>query len=365
MVQGAIASTDGVHWQRPYLLCLLAIAIGSLALLWRRSRPLAAAVITVLADGVLLVVPPDRNWVPMAGMVALYTLATLAERRVVWITGAAAALGLALTWVLQPGGGLTIAVLLPVDCVAFAVILGEAVRNRRAYLAQVEERAEQAERTREEEARRRVREERVRIARELHDVVAHHITLVNAQAGVAHHLLRKDPEKAYQALGHIRDTSRTALEELRATVGLLRQDDDPPPSLQPAPGFTRLDDLLDSFREADMEIRLTREGRARPLTGTADLAAYRIVQEALTNAGKHGTGAGADLRLAYTDDVLQITVANRAHPARRGAGTGHGLIGMRERAEAAGGSFHADTGPDGVFHLRATLPLSTAEGTPT
>nr|BFE59309.1 hypothetical protein GCM10020063_038350 [Dactylosporangium thailandense] len=197
--------------------------------------------------------------------------------------------------------------------------------------------------------RRQVREERVRIARDLRDVVANHITLVNAQAGVAHHLLRTDPDRAYQALAGIRDTSR-------ATVGLLRADDEPD-NRQPAPGFAELDALLDGFRQAGLDVRVTRSGVPRPLTGTADLAAYRIAQEALTNARKHGSGGAVDLDLTYSTDTLDITLANPARPGVQGPGTGHGLIGMRERAASAGGRFSAAM-TAGRFVLHLSLPLA-------
>jgi signal transduction histidine kinase len=253
---------------------------------------------------------------------------------------------------------------LPANFVIVVVAAGDSVRNRRAYLAQVEERAVQAERTREEDARRIVREERVRIARELHDVVAHHMALVNAQVAVAHHLLRTDLDKAYLALAHVKETSRSALDELRATVSLLRDDDDPHTDLQPAPSFSGLGDLLTSVRETGLDIRLSTSGPVRRLSGTTDLAAYRIVQEALTNASKHGTGSRAALNLTYTSTALDITVTNQGQPARRGPGTGHGIIGMRERAEAASGTLAAGLGPDGTYRLHATLPLSRQEKGP-
>ncbi len=188
-------------------------------------------------------------------------------------------------------------------------------------------------------------------------MVAHHITLVNAQAGVAHHLLRSHPDRAHEALADIRETSRTALDELRATVGLLRQDDDPPPSRSPAPSFDDVDELIDSFRRSGLDVRVTREGEPRPLAGAADLAAYRIVQEALTNASKHGTESSAELGLRFGPGSLVLTVSNAARPDHRGSGTGHGLIGLRERAEAAGGRSSARLTGDGRFVVEAELPL--------
>ncbi|MFD0524310.1 sensor histidine kinase [Paractinoplanes durhamensis] len=292
-----------------------------------------------------------------AAVVALYTVAVQTDRRTAATLGAvAAALLTASSIIWLPNHVFHIGVLLPINYVAVAVAVGDAVRNQRALLLQERRRTREAELSRESEARRQVREERVRIARELHDVVAHHITLVNAQSGVAHHLLRTDPERAYQALAGIKETSRAALDELRATVGLLRADDEPE-SLQPVPAFAEVDGLLESFRAAGLDVRLTRRGVAGPLTGPADLAAYRIVQEALTNASKHGTEPRAEVELTYDDRTLTVTVTNPAASGRSGPGTGHGLIGMRERAEAAGGHFAATLKASGFFVITAVVPV--------
>ncbi|MFG2042828.1 sensor histidine kinase [Dactylosporangium sp. NPDC048998] len=337
--------------------------IGAGALLLRRRYPRTVAVVTTLCGAALPMLAPHQVVVDTATVVALYTVAEATDRRTAATLGAVAAVLLtasSMRWL--PGHFLDIRNAVPVNYVAAAVAVGDSVRNQRALLRQERRRAAEAERTREGEARRRVREERVRIARDLHDVVTHHITLVNAQAGVAHHLLRTDPGRAYQALAGIKETSRAALDELRATVGLLRADDEPE-SLQPAPSFTDLDGLLESFRRAGLDVRLTRRGTARPLTGTADLAAYRIVQEALTNASKHGIGPRVELDLTYTEYTLDITLTNPAEPGRRGPGTGHGLIGMRERAESAGGRFIAGL-QAGAFVVHAGLPLTVTSEPP-
>ncbi|WP_258040299.1 sensor histidine kinase, partial [Streptomyces sp. SM9] len=168
-----------------------------------------------------------------------------------------------------------------------AAAAGDAVRSRRAYITAIHERADRAERTREEEARRRVAEERLRIARDLHDVVAHHIALVNVQAGVAAHVMDRRPDQAKEALAHVREASRSALDELRATVGLLRQSGDPEAPTEPAPGLARLDDLAERFRNAGLPVEIACPDRGDPLPAAVDLAAYRVVQEALTNVHKH------------------------------------------------------------------------------
>ncbi|MFD6175031.1 sensor histidine kinase [Streptomyces coeruleorubidus] len=258
-----------------------------------------------------------------------------------------------------------------------AGILGHSVRNRRAYLAAVEERARRAEESRDSEARRRVAEERLRIARELHDLVAHQITLANAQATVAAHLFDARPEQTRKSLEELVGTTADALDDLRATVGLLRQAGDAPASAEPAPGLSRLPTLLDSFRRAGLEVSVHQEGTARPLPPGVDLTAYRIVQEALTNVTKHAGTGSARVRLAWNRDRVTITVADDGGDARTAptaspgpsASTmperqpGYGLIGMRERATAVGGHLFAGRRPEGGFLVSTQLPLPPAKDT--
>ena len=244
-----------------------------------------------------------------------------------------------------------------------AGVLGHSVGNRRAYLAAVEERALRAEQSRDSEARRRVAEERVRIARELHDLVAHQITLANAQATVAAHLFDARPEQTRKSLSELVETTGHALDELRATVGLLRQSGDAPAPAEPAPGLSRLPKLLESFRRAGLEVSLHQEGTARPLSPGVDLTAYRIIQEALTNVTKHAGTGGARVRLAWSRERVSITVADDGGGAARTAPdrpSGYGLIGMRERATAVGGQLSAGGRPEGGFLVTAELPLPAA-----
>ncbi|MEU0250247.1 sensor histidine kinase [Streptomyces sp. NPDC006235] len=270
-----------------------------------------------------------------------------------------------------------------------AGVLGHSVRNRRAYLAAVEERARRAEESRDSEARRRVAEERLRIARELHDLVAHQITLANAQATVAAHLFDTRPEQTRKSLNELVETTADALDDLRATVGLLRQSGEAATPAEPAPGLSRLPALLESFRRAGLEVSVHQEGPARPLPPGVDLTAYRIVQEALTNVTKHAGTGSARVRLTWNRDRVTITVADdgngsRTAPAaptgsstRTGSSTstgpsaftmpdrppGYGLIGMRERATAVGGHLSAGRRPEGGFLVSAQLPLPPVKGT--
>ncbi|WP_237048486.1 sensor histidine kinase [Lentzea guizhouensis] len=239
--------------------------------------------------------------------------------------------------------------------IGMAAAAGEAVRTRRAYIAAVEERALRAERTREEEARRRVAEERLHIARELHDVVAHHISVINVQASVAEHLITSRPDAAAEALQHVRRASSSVLDELRALLGVLRAPEDLTAPAEPAPGLDRLGPLVDTFRESGLELRWTSAGEPRPLPATVDLVAYRVIQEALTNAHRHGDGA-AHLSVTHTPAELVLQVVNTCGHNASG-GSGLGLIGIRERASAVGGTASAGLGPDDLFRVHVTLPL--------
>ncbi|MFC9236121.1 sensor histidine kinase [Streptomyces decoyicus] len=368
----------------PVIWTLAALAVSCVPLIARNRWPLAVVAATVaihLAQAALL---PLARPTPAATAVALYTVAVRAGRRRAWRIGTVAAVVLITASLVFPPGAAKLPHPLPlaekipsslalIAWTLMAVAIGDAVRSRRDVLAAAVERAERAERTKEDEARRRVTAERLRIARELHDVVAHHITLVNAQAGVAHHLMRTDTDHAYQALERIRDTSRAALDELRATVGLLRHGEDPVEPREPAPGLDGLDALLDSFRHSGLHVTQERTGQPAELSPITDLTAYRIIQEALTNTRKHAGPASARVRLDFRTDVLRIAVEDDGRGVAgsgRGngpavaaldgipdAGTGHGMIGMRERARSAGGTLTAGPRPEGGFRIDAELPL--------
>jgi signal transduction histidine kinase len=293
-------------------------------------------------------------------MIAAYALGTRPERREVNAIMAVSSLLLSAAPLTLGGGGWedasqTASVAFPL----LACALARSVSDRLALLAALEERARRAEQSRESEARRRVAEERLRIARELHDIVAHHITLANAQAQVASHLFDSRPEQARASLGKLARTTGDALDELRATVGLLRRSGESPTPLEPSPGLSQLDELVGSFRRGGLNVAVRREGTPRPLTPGADLTAYRIIQEALTNVTKHAATGTARVGLSYERDRLTITVADDGRPTHHTDSPqgGYGLIGMRERAAAAGGQLTAGPGPGGGFLVTSELPL--------
>ncbi|ONK14624.1 Sensor histidine kinase DesK [Streptomyces sp. MP131-18] len=363
LVGGAIDPDGGTAAPPPAPAFLLAAL--SCAVLPPRHRLPRTAVAVTAGCGVLA--PPlglDFNPLLMVpAMVAVFSFAARRETREVAAAIAASAVPPAASSLLFGAGswlesGTASTVFFPLLAGAF----GTAARNRRAYLAAVEERARRAEESRESEARRRVAEERVRIARDLHDVVAHHITLVHAQASVAALFFDSRPDEARASLGQLTENTSSALDELRATVGLLRESGDRGAPLAPPPGLAELPALADSFRHAGLAVSVHRSGRARPLSPGADLTAHRIVQEALTNVTKHaGTGA-ARVDLAYGHDRLTITVTDdgRRVAAAGERPPGHGLIGMRERATAAGGRLSAGPRPEGGFRVAAELPLPPA-----
>jgi signal transduction histidine kinase len=334
-----------------------AALVGFLLITVRRRWPLAAFALSAAATagfGIWVDLLPQ---ILVAAVVCAYTLASLTNRRTAWIGGAAAAAGIYAAAVLPRGHGWTEAENITVFAwLGMAVAVGDLTRTRRAYIASVLDRAQRAERTREEEARRRVMEERVRIARELHDVVAHHIAMINVQAGVADHLLYQRPEQTKKSLAEIRQAARAVIDELATVLGVLRGTDDEP--AEPPPGLERLAQLLDSLADAGLRVEHRQDGDIRPLPAAVDLAAYRIVQESLTNAHKHGAGGRVQLQFEYTSDGLAITVDNRA--ASGGAGAGYGLTGMRERVAAVGGTLAAGLDEREHFTVSAFLPAPAA-----
>jgi signal transduction histidine kinase len=362
-VLSVVAASVQPH-QHQFLLRWPAVAlaaVGCSALVWRHRHPFGVLAVT-LGCGVVFQLLGIRDSPLVTGpvLVSVYNLAARTDRRTAWTVAAVSAAVLVSAGAMgTPKSWLDADKVAMLAWMALPAAVGDGVRSRRAYVAAVEERAEHAERTREQEAQQRVAAERVRIARELHDIVAHHIALINAQAGVAVHLVDQRPEQILTALKDIRDTSRSALDELRVTVGLLRQSEDPIAPRDPMPGLAQVPALLASFERAGLAVSHVRRGTAKPLEPAVDLAAYRIVQESLTNVRKHAGADHAWLFLRYQRERLTITVENdgSAGPHHPHPGVGHGLIGMRERAATIGGRLYAGPRPEGGFTVTAELPL--------
>ena len=343
---------------------LLAVLCASSLLV--RSRWPVGSLLAVGAFGTVYLAAGNRFLAIMPTvLIALYSAVAYSglPRRQVWGIAVGVAVSLTLahvigdfdfprnaTGLLLDGGWMTI-----------AILLGDTLRSRRAYAHEVELRAIEAEQTREEAAQRRVVEERLQIARDLHDILAHTVALINVQAGVAAHVIDKQPEQAREALNTIKEASRSTLQELRALVGVLREGDGAAAPLAPAPTLRRLDDLIDAVRDAGVDITVDYARPAGPLPATVDVAAYRILQEALTNAIKHAGTASVQVSVRRAGPNLELTVTNsrNGHAAPTlPVGAGHGIPGMRERATAVGGSLEAGPLPDGGFQVRAALPVS-------
>ena len=319
--------------------------------LWLAVAATTAAAVTTVATGT-----PDFLLFP-ALVVAAAAFSTHSERTPA-IAAATAVSGVLLAghlaFSLHGGSGWSDLAVVP--WIAAAVAFGQAARAQKVHQAMLVERARRAEEGREHEARRRVQQERLRIARELHDAVGHHVALISVQAGAMGYILDSDPAKARESLVHIQQASEAALEELRLTVGLLRQPGDAEP-VEPAGGLARLDELIGSFAATGLRVTCEVAGQARPLPEATDLTAYRVIQESLTNTAKHAAGAAATIRLAFRPGLLALAVEDDGPP---GAGSepvaGHGIIGMRERAAAVGGWLTARPRADGGFQVLAELP---------
>ena len=330
----------------------LLVALSALALAWRRRRPglvLAVSLAAVLAytslgyvNGAVILNPIFALYavalaVPTGRAIAVSVLTTVA---LMASTAAANPLG-------ATGGGF---ILIPGE-VAFALMLGLWVASRRAY----------SQREVAEQARLAVDAERLRIARELHDVVAHTMATINVQAGVAAHVIEQQPDEAAQALEIIKQASKEGLRELRGILNVLRQADEHEPRA-PAPRLSQLNLLVENATRAGLPTTVAVHGQPRPLPATVDLAAYRILQESLTNALRHAGPTRATVTLNYADEHLVLEIVDDGsgdHDTPPLAG-GHGIEGMRERATAAGGTLEAGPRPEGGFGVRARLPLSVS-----
>jgi signal transduction histidine kinase len=346
----------------------LALALAAAAVLTARRRaPLA----TLAGSGalVLALLAVDHTAgaaAVVAPAVALYSVGLARGRRHQVAAGlaAVAAVVLADTFLARDDAISWFAMLGHAALVAVPLLAAEAVRNRRSYVALLHERLELAERTREEEAQRRVEQERLRIARDLHDAVAHALTTINVQAGVAAHLLEQNPANAGAALKTIEEASHEALDELRAIVGILREHEGERAPLDPAPTLDGVSELVERERSRGLDVSLDIRGeRPRRLPEAVQLAAYRIIQESVTNARRHAAGAAARVSVSFESDRLLITVENSAGATQNGSsstGAGVGVIGMKERAAAVGGGLRATSSPDG-FRVAAELPYSRAE----
>ena len=360
----------------------LLLTAGGLIQLLRRRWPVAVFLTTTVIGLVYYAAGYPDGPTAIGLFVATYTLTAQGDGRQSLRLAAAGIAVLAVGWLLaadlesfNPAGW----VLFRIGTAVMAATLGESVRGRRVLAAEAVARAERAEQTKEEEARRRVDAERLRIAREVHDTVAHAIAVINVQAGVTAHVLDKRPQQARETLVTIEQTSARALGELRATLGMLRDAED---RRAPTPGLGQVEELVGMAREAGLDVKLEVASPPRELPSAVDQAAYRILQESITNVIRHVGPTRVTARMDYGFDLLEIRVTDEGRrdaapsdaPAdqRRRAGRpaggggsirpGRGILGMRERCELLGGKLDARPIPGGGFEVTARLPL-TPSGT--
>jgi signal transduction histidine kinase len=331
------------------------LLVGTVSLVARRRYPGTVLGITFGTTLAYWVLDYPRGPIFAALVVAFITALVAGRRRLAWSSVVA---GYVLfLWLGAIFGTQRTTIPAAAGLAAWLLVLagaGEMLRFRR-------ERATARARTLEEEAKRRTSEERLRIARELHDVVAHNISLINVQAGSALHLMDQQPERARTALSAIKDASKETLVELRSVLGVLRQVDEAAPR-SPAPGLGRLDEVVTRARAAGLAVQLEVEGAANGLPPSVDRAAYRIVQESLTNVTRHAGPARATVHISYgeRDLVVQIDDDGLGATANGVASAGNGILGMRERAAALGGTVQTGPRPGGGFRVRAWLPVDQA-----
>ena len=345
---------------RPLALTLALAAVAVLVL--RRRAP--TATLAVSGGLVLALFAVDHaagSIAVVAPAAALYTLALTRGRIHLVVAVATAAAAVAVADVFLAGHhthALTLQTAAHVALIAVPVLAAEALRNRRSYVRVLLDRLELAERSREAEAERRSEQERLRIARDLHDVVAHTLTTINVQAGVAAHLLDRDPSQGRTALAAIETASHEALEELRTILGVLREPGDVDAPLQPVPDIAAVDALIEQARNTGLDVNFHIDGeQPTRVPDAVQLAAYRILQESLTNVRRHAPGATARVNLSYRNDRLSIAIENDAIQTRNGDGgaSGVGILGMCERATGLGGTLQAYRSGE-RFRVLAELP---------
>ena len=354
---GTHFAAHGQHAYRQVDVGAYALAVAAAgALVWRRRYPVQVMGVVFAATLVYFALgyPGGPIWLPL--IIAYFTAAVRGHRLAAAITAAA---GFAVfPWLdyLLRNARPPSAIFLGALAAWLLLVLGaaEIVRGRR-------ERAAETARIREEEQLRQASEERLRIARELHDAIGHHLSLINVQSGVALHLGEELPEQARSSFSAIRQASKEALSELRSVLSVLRQEDEPAPR-SPTSTIARLDDLVSQAAAAGLAVRTEIDGPPRPLPFSVDAAAYRIVQEALTNVTRHAGPATAMVRVCYAEQHLAVQVDDdgTGPPPGPPAGNGRGIIGMRERAAALGGELQAGARPSGGFRVQARLPLGGA-----
>ena len=342
----------------PSLAGTVAIVVACVPVLFRRQHPeLALAAAMALLFGITETCSIYQT-ISVSPVVCAYALASKRGRRSLWAAPPSMVTVVVILAVYSPHALFSGDTLRNLGLVILPLALGVIAHDRRELLSGLVERAETAERTREEETRRRVGEERLRIARDVHDVVAHAMVAINVQAGVGAHLLERDPEQARATLRDIKRVSGEALDDLRSMLGILRDPDDADAPIRPTADLAAIDDLRDGLAAAGVDVAVDIDPGAFPLPASIGATGYRIVQEALTNVLRHAGTTTARVRVARNGDRVLIEVEDdgTGESAPDDTGSGNGVRGMRERATAAGGTLEAGPRPEGGWRVAASLP---------
>jgi len=345
----------------PFLVGLALLLVQVFPLLWRRSHPSLVLLLVAAAFAARVLLGFNPGIAGFGLFVAMYSVAVydVGVRRLLFLLVAGGGFIAGFVAFAVTGNPRSFAITVPSLIFVAAWLIGDYLRTRRAYVSQLEERAARLERERDQDRRLAADEERTRIARELHDVVAHDVSVIAIQAGAARAVQSTKPEAAAQALGLIETTARETLVELNRLLGVLRSGNGATPDRSPQPGIGQLASLVEGLRAAGLVVDARVDGEPRPLPSAVDLSAYRIVQEATTNVLKHARARRVDIRVHYSETVLGLDI--RDDGAGDGSdptsSSGHGLIGMRERVALFGGELKAGRDPAGGFSVHARLPL--------
>jgi signal transduction histidine kinase len=350
-VFGSLAVVGTVYRNAVLAWLLILVLIAAVALIWRRSHPVAVLVVVFLAHAISWAFTPDREAGGPALAFAVYAVSVYDRSSVrLWVAGLAIGLIAVAVTFLVLGDFQTARSFIPAGAISLVSwVIGDYVRSRRRFFADLVERHQQ-ERAQAADA------ERLRIARELHDVVAHNVSAIAIQAGAA----RMAGSSSKETLESIEHSARDTLSELNKLLGVLRKNPDAP-QLAPQPSLDDIETVLKPAREAGVDATLRITGEKRNLPAAVELSAYRIIQEAVTNVLKHANATRLEVKVEYQADELELTIADNGAGAQQQAAssTGHGMIGMRERVEMLGGELGVGSSSLGGFTVRATLPIKS------
>jgi signal transduction histidine kinase len=349
---------------------IVLLALASLPIAGRRRFPVGVLALVTAALSISTMLGQSfapEPWIALP----LYTVTVTHDRRsslvALGLVGMSLAISLGVSLAFRPAAG---DVTFNFFLAAATWFVGDSVRARRTYIAGLAEQAAQRQRRELERVEQSIAEERLRIARELHDVIAHSLSVIAVQSGVGRHVIDSRPDQARDALAAVEKTSRAALQDLRSVLGALRRVEGDEPALTPAPGIGDLEGLVDQIRAAGVPVKFHTEGEHQPFPQSVELSVYRIVQEALTNVVKHAGPAEVAVDVTFDDEAILIEVVDNGRGSTNGApgpdgvgrseeGAHHGIVGMRERAGLFGGSLSAGPRPGGGFRVLARLPVAS------